>query len=291
MRTLNLRKVRWIVREMNKREFSVYYIAKQQGVTMQYVRRLYQKYKDVQPYKLNSTICLRMCGRKPKPFTNQEVNAVLEVKKEYGFGATITEKILAEKGIKVPHNRIHRIFLHYNLAKDEPKKKKRRKYVRYERKHSNSLWHTDWTWHNNKWYIFYEDDASRLIVSYGEFDAATTVNSITVFDRGTEKWGFPKQLLTDRGTQFCAKEENVYAFREHVTSKGVKHILSRVNHPQTNGKLEKLNDTMQKLIDRFGNLDDAVKFYNERRPHMSLENGHLRTPLQAFYEKKYRRNA
>jgi len=33
-------------------------------------------------------------------------------------------------------------------------------------------------------------------------------------------------------------------------------------------------------------LDEAVKFYNEKRPHMSLENGKLRTPLQAFYEKK-----
>lgn len=245
----------------------------------------------MQPYKLNRTICLKKCGRKHKPVTNNAINSVLEVKKEYGFGATILEKILAEREITISYNRIHRILLDHNLAKDEPKKQKGRKYIRFERKHSNSLWHTDWTQYNNKWYIFYEDDASRLIVSYGEFDAATTINSIIVFDRGTAKWGFPKQLLTDRGTQFCENEERIYQFREYVTSKGVQHILSRVNHPQTNGKLEKLNDTMQGLIDRFGNLDEAVKFYNEKRPHMSLTNGHLRTPLQAFYEKKYRRNS
>lgn len=248
MRTLNLRKVRWIVREMGKGELSAYQIAKQQEITPRHVRRLYKRYRGLERHRLNRTICLKLCGRKSKPFTNHEINSILEVKKEYGFGATILEQILAEKGVKIPHNRIHRILLHYNLANDEPKKKKRRKYIRYERKHSNSLWHTDWTWHNNRWYIFYEDDASRLIVSYGEFDAATTVNSIIVFDKGTEKWGFPKQLLTDRGTQLCENEENEYRFREHVNSRGVEHILSRVNHPQTNGKLEKLNDTMQRLI-------------------------------------------
>jgi hypothetical protein len=30
------------------------------------------------------------------------------------------------------------------MAMDEYNKKKQRKWVRYERKHSNSLWHMDW---------------------------------------------------------------------------------------------------------------------------------------------------
>lgn len=66
---------------------------------------------------------------------------------------------------------------------------------------------------------------------------------------------------------------------------GIKHIRARVKHPQTNGKLERLNSTIFKLIELKGSLDAAVKFYNEERPHMGLENNHLRTPLQAFYEK------
>ena len=43
---------------------------------------------------------------------------------------------------------------------------------------------------------------------------------------------------------------------------------------------------MFKLIELKGSLDAAVKFYNEERSHMSLENNHLRTPLTAFNEKK-----
>ena len=59
-----------------------------------------------------------------------------------------------------------------------------------------------------------------------------------------------------------------------------------MKHPQSNGKIERLVFTIKRLLDRGLSLDESVKFYNEKRYHMSLENGHLRTPLQAFNEKK-----
>ena len=92
--------------------------------------------------------------------------------------------------------------------------------------------------------------------------------------------------MSDHGTQFCANEDRIYQFSEYLKQKGVKHIKARVKHPQSNGKLERLVDTIKKLLSRGLTLDDAVRFYNEKRPHMSLENGHLRTPLQGFYDKK-----
>lgn len=286
MRTLNLRKVRWIVREMEKRELSVHQIAKQQDITPQHARRLYRRYKDVKPYKLNNVICLQKCGRKPKPITDYERNVVLDVKKEIGLGATNIEKILEEKGVKISHNRIHKILLEQNLARIEPKKSRRRKYIRWERKHSNSLWHTDWSEYGGQNLILYEDDASRLITGYGIFKSATTDNSITVLNSALSRWGVPKQIMTDHGAQFCADEDEVYRFTEYLKSNGVKHILARIKHPQSNGKIERLFYTIKRLIDEKGSLDAAVRFYNEERPHMSLENGHLRTPLTAFQEKK-----
>lgn len=286
MRTLNLRKVRWIVREMHKGDFSVGYIAKQQRITPQYVRRLYHRYGGVQPYKLNRAVCLRVCGRKPRPSTNEEIEAVIGVKKEMGFGATNIEKVLLERGIRIPHNRIHRILLDNHLANIEPKKSKRRKWIRYERKHSNSLWHTDWSEYNDTNIIIYIDDASRLITGYGEFKNATTDNTIKVYDEAVVKYGVPKEVMSDHGAQFCVDEENNYRFREHLSSAGVKHILARVKHPQSNGKAERAFSTIKRLIKERGSLDAAIRFYNEERPHMSLENDHLRTPMVAFYEKK-----
>lgn len=57
------------------------------------------------------------------------------------MGARRLEKILDQDyGIHIPHNRIHRILLKNNMAKENEKKKKpRKKWIRDERKHSLSL--------------------------------------------------------------------------------------------------------------------------------------------------------
>jgi putative transposase len=285
MRKLNKKKIRWIVREMKKGELSVYRIAKQQNITPQWVRKIYNKYKDKNLYKPN-VIVFKKPGRKSKEITKEEIEIVRRIYYEnHGLGAINIERILRNEGIKIPHNRIHKILIKEGLAKEQCKKKNRRKWVRYERKHSNSLWHTDWFEHKERQIILYEDDASRLVTGYGEFKTATTENSIKVFDDAVGKWGKPKQVMSDHGTQFCANEDKKYKFEEYLKLNGVKLIKARVKHPQSNGKLERLIFTIKRLLDRELSLDEAVKFYNEKRYHMSLGNGHLRTPLQAFYEK------
>ena len=202
---------------------------------------------------------------------------------------SIIEKILAEKGVKMPHNRIHKVLTQEGLANKEPKKSKQRKWVRWERDYSNDMWHTDYTeTDDRKQMILYEDDASRCIMGYGEFNNANTNNAILVFDDAVALWNaVPMEIMTDHGSQFCVDENNEYRFRNHIRSFGVKHVLARVKHPQTNGKQEKLCGTIKGIMRwKKCSLVEAVKFYNEVRPHMSLEeNGHLRTPLIAYYEK------
>jgi putative transposase len=282
MKKLNLRKIRWILKELKLGVLSIYQIAKLQKVTPRWVRQLPRKYAGISSYKIK----LFPCGRKPDIIPEDEVDTVTGIGKATGYGAVTIEKVLAENGVRISHNRIHRILREAGLAQEQPKKSKRRKWIRYERRHSNSLWHADWLDYEGRQMILYEDDASRLITGYGEFPSATTASSIQAFDAALDKWGIPKQLLTDHGTQFCSDDEKEYVFRNHVTSKGTEHILARVKHPQTNGKVERLVQTIKRLLKRGMTLDEAVRFYNEKRPHMSLENGHLRTPLQAFYEKK-----
>lgn len=279
MKKLNQKKIRWIVREMERRELSMHQIARIQKISRFHAWRVWWKYRNDKKPRLLP------CGRKPIPLIDEEVELVKKMKEETNFGAVNIEKVLAEKGVKMSHNRIHAILRQEGLAREQPAKSKRRKWVRYERKHSNSLAHADWFEHEGRQIILYEDDASRLITGFGEFDAATTENALKVFDEAVKNWGAPKQLMTDHGTQFCAVEEHEYQFTEHLKSKGVEHIMARVKHPQSNGKLERLVLTMRGLLKWKASLKEAVKFYNEKRPHMSLENGHLRTPLQAFHEK------
>jgi len=40
--------------------------------------------------------------------------------------------------------KINSVLKQEGLAMNEPKKWRRKKWIRYEREHSNSLWHVDW---------------------------------------------------------------------------------------------------------------------------------------------------
>src|SRR3989442_5009003 len=103
-------------------------------------------------------------------------------------------------GTHIPHNRIQRVMKSMGLAKDEPRKQVRKKWIRYERKYSNSLWHTDWTLIEGKgWLIAYLDDASRFVVGYGLFPEATSEHSVEVLKTAVRKHGRPASILTDRG--------------------------------------------------------------------------------------------
>jgi transposase InsO family protein len=92
-----------------------------------------------------------------------------------------------------------------------------------------------------------EDDASRKILVGGEFSEINTENSIRILERLVDEywWLCPLgELIMDRGSEFGAHrihEDGNWnsEFKEHMEKYGIKPILARVKHPQTNGKLER----------------------------------------------------
>ncbi|CAD7768443.1 hypothetical protein FHEFKHOI_00276 [Candidatus Methanoperedenaceae archaeon GB50] len=80
-----------------------------------------------------------------KELSEEEKEIVREAKMKYKLGARRLEKVIEQVyGIYIPHNRIHKYLLEEGLAKEEPRKKRRRKpYIRYEREHSMSAGHID----------------------------------------------------------------------------------------------------------------------------------------------------
>jgi len=283
MKKLNQKKIKWIVKEGDKRDMGFYSIAQIQNITPRWAREVHRKYNGIKEPRLLH------CGRKPKPIRDEERNLVINTFNEFRVGATMIEQILDERGVHINHNRIHRILLEAKLAKHEPKKKNRRKWVRYERKHSLSLGHTDWFDFKGNQCIIFIDDASRFITGYGKFENANIKNTIKVFKQ-TLKYGIFKQLMSDHGVQFVSNERENCKTRESeftkvIRSYGVKHIKARVKHPQSNGKAERAVGTIKRLWVALGSLKKAVDHYNYKRPHRSLTNGKLRTPYQAFLEK------
>ena len=138
MKKLNKKKIKWIVREVERRDRGVWTIAQIQNITKQHAYRVHRKYKDTK----NPVI--KKCGRKSKPITDEERKLVIDTFHEFKVGATMIEQILDEKDIHINHNRIHRVLLEEGLAKQEFRKKKKRNWIRYERRHSLSLVHSDW---------------------------------------------------------------------------------------------------------------------------------------------------
>ncbi len=286
MGKLSPRQVAWIICQLNKGK-SVYQIAKKRKVCRQWIRKIraiYQKTGEIPVFKSR--------GRKAS-ITAEEKTLVIDAWKEYPLSAlSLQNYLMIKQKKKISHNKIHKILKDSGYAKNEPKKQKRRKWVRFERRHSNTMWHVDWTEIKGKQVIIFEDDASRFITGYGVFDNALLENALTVFLKAVKKYGLPKQLLSDNGSQFRFNErfdapldiEN--KFQKTLKELKVKQIFTRPHHPQTNGKLERLNHTIVHHLKHFGTIAKSVEFYNFKRPHMSLNWEELETPYQAFLRKR-----
>jgi len=135
---------------------------------------------------------------------------------------------------------------------------------------------------------------NRRILAGGEFDAETTDNALQLLKEAMDRFGWLTsigQVLTDRGTQFYAnkRDKNGNAdsrFEEFLEKNKIKHIKARVKHPQTNGKLEKWNDTYERNRFRFDNFDNFMNWYNTVRFHESLDTKwFLQTPDIAFWSR------
>ncbi len=177
-----------------------YRIGKNYKVSARWVRHLVKQFKETGQVPRR-----RALGRPPKPISPKEIADVSEAYEKHRCGAFKLEIAMREKlGVEMPHNRIHKILRSLKLAKRHIKKSKRRKWVRFERYKSNSLWHTDWTKIGNEWLIAYIDDASRFVPGWGLFKHANTANSVLVLERAIAAYGPPKAMLTGHDSQFCS---------------------------------------------------------------------------------------
>ena len=234
-------------------------------------------------------------GRPEKSYPEEHRQIILEIYEKYRSNALYLEKIIyAEKDIRIPHNWIHMILLEEGLAQEEPNKQKRRKpWIRYERKHSLSAVHLDWHEPSGGPKVcVVEDDASRKILVGGEFEHATEENTILLMKQVIQKYGYirvVRESITDHGTQFYANKRDSEGVAQHgyelfLAEQGIRQILCRYKHPQSNGKIERWFGTYEKHRKRFKTFEEFVEWYNNR-PHGSLNLRRAETPEMAFWRK------
>jgi len=126
-------------------------------------------------------------------------------------------------------------------------------------------------------------------MSYGVFESATTRNSLIVLYAAIARHqATPFELNSDRGSQFIPNkfDKNGIAnseFQEVLKELGVIFIPSRRRHPQTNGKIEKFHDILEKEFDdRFETIDQFIDWYNNERASEALD---YQTPRETYLKR------
>lgn len=288
MKKLNQKKIRWIIRHMET-GLNSDAVARSQKISRRRVQQIYKRYKET-----NIVPVLHKPGRKSKRLADKRIELINKAYDEHKIGPIALEKMIQkEHKIHIPHNAIYKHMLRRGLIQENPNKKKQRKWVRYERKHSLSLVHTDWCEYKGKRVVAFLDDASRNILSCMEFDDATTKNTIIALNKAiefVEPYGKIEQLISDHGTQFTAnkkdkKGRSEHRFEQYLKEKDIEQLFARVKHPQTNGKMERWFVTYKQHRTRFDKLEKFVAWYNDKKPHMSLNFNKAETPSEAFVRK------
>ena len=188
---LDQSQVEWIIKAKSEGRMTNEAIARTQSISVSRVQQLHREYR-----RTGTAPVLKRAGRPRAPDISEQERAVIrQAYDRFRMCACYLEPvILFHYGVRVNHKRIHRILREEGLALSEPRKWKRKKWIRYERDHSNSLWHTDWhqikdpRW-KGEWLIAYEDDASRLISGYGRYPTLTSPYSVEVLDAAVKKYG------------------------------------------------------------------------------------------------------
>jgi putative transposase len=281
-------RIAWIVK-MKEQGAKNAEIASVQKVSVRRVQQLYSRYR-----KDHQLPVLGRAGRPSKPITGDEIRLVREAYSKYRANAWYLSKYINKTyNVRINHNRIHRIMVSEGMSSEEARKKQRRKWIRYEREHSNSLWHTDWheikdpRW-KGKQLIVYEDDASRFVTGYGVFDNVSSQHSVDVLDAAIKKYDRPASVISDNGSPFTTNvkpldSDKPTSFEHYMMKNKIRHIRARVRHPQSNGKLEKFFDIFEKKLKFFNSIEEFMEWYNNVRPHGALDLDEMETPLKAYY--------
>jgi len=213
---------------------------------------------------------------------------VVNLRKKYSWGACRLEKYFKGEGFSVSHNKINEVIFYEGLLRQKMGKRERPKYISYEADNINDQWHIDWSKdpYSKKELLVILDDKSRFIVFAGLFDSASAENSAASLRKAIEKYGAPKELISDNGSHFknihtrLPNEEMIQVEKEF----GVKHIFIRPHHPQSNGKIERLFGSYKGEFPRmeYEKVTDCLswmQFYNNERLHQSLD---YKTPAQVY---------
>jgi transposase InsO family protein len=279
-------------------------VARAYGVSQGWVSRL------VARYRAEGETAFEPRSRRPKTspraIPEAVVSLVAELRKELaGRGldagpATIAWHLARHHGLRVSPAAISRYLARAGLVVPEPRKRPRSSYIRFAAQLPNQCWQADFTHYpladgTGTEVLTWLDDHSRLALRVTAHYRVTGPIVVTQFRAATAQHGAPASTLTDNGMVFTTRFSGGKGGRNGLESElrqlGITQKNGRPNHPQTQGKVERFQQTLKKwlaaqspqpasLAQLQALLDDFTRYYNRQRPHRSLPR--QATPATAY---------
>ena len=225
-----------------------------------------------------------LCDKSKRPkiiyykITPEIENKVLKIRNKTGWG----QERIAED-VEVSHWSVNKILNKHKLTSPRERKKKRNKYVRFQREHPNTMWQIDHSDQKikDKWLISVIDDCTRYSVGLFAVNRVTTSVVTQILDEIIKVHGKPMQILSDNGSAFGSKSKHS-KFDRWCNRRKIRHIRSSVHSPTTCGKIERLFQTIKRELKFCGGDIQLFRMrYNHLRRHKSLNN---KTPAEVYFD-------
>jgi putative transposase len=220
--------------------------------------------------------------------------AIMEIAYMYpSFGYRRITAALRNRGFKVNHKKVYRLYRELNLQKSV-KRRGYRKKVSYQQppvaEHPNHVWSMDIiedrTEGGKKIRIFNVIDVYSRYAFTPLVDSSITGEKAAIhFEELILRHGAPKVIIRDDGSEFRSKE-----FGRVVRKYRIEEVVIPPGEPFKNGYVESFHSRLREELlsaELFENLEDArrkiiewIEWYNSERPHSSLD---YLSPSEVFY--------
>jgi len=281
-------------------------VARAYGVSQPWVSRLVARYRAEGQAAFEPRS--RRPNRSPSATAPETVELVLRLRKELteqGLDAgaeTIRWHLEHHHRLELSTATVWRTLSRHGQITSQPRKRPRSSYIRFQAELPNQMWQTDFTHYRlpggkHVEILNFLDDHSRYLLACVAFDRVNGPAVVNVFRTAITRHGVPTSVLSDNGMVFTTRfaggghgRNARNGFETELADHGVKQKNSSPNHPQTCGKIERFHQTLKRwlraqprqprtLTGLQTQLDRFTAYYNQQRPHRSLQR---RTPAAAY---------
>jgi transposase InsO family protein len=284
-RTTGLReqRIQFVIRAQGKRE-ALAKLCREFGISRPtgylWMRR-YEKTRTLTAVREQS----RRPQRSPRRTEAAIEQQVVALRQQTGWGAKKLRILLREQAaVQLPVRTIHRILARHQLiATPEPGAAP----GRFERSEPNELWQMDskakYTLADGECHaLAIVDDHSRYLLGLHALSALVIAQAQPCLVATFRSYGLPQAMLMDHGTLWWSPTNGwgLTSLSIRLIEQGITLLYGRVAHPQTQGKVERLNGTVGSELRYHGvpryvrecaaALAKIRETYNQQRPHEAL---------------------